>query len=338
MRTLRRARHGVDVGDDATSEDIKAAYRRLAKVCHPDRVGQDGNAMCVLLNEAYDTLADPVRRAQYDRVLDKWLEDDDMGFTGKPLSRWCGPGHKMSKAEEGETRAVFVDENSCIGCKQCVWVAAATFRMENEYGRSRAFAQWLNSEDEIQCAIDCCPVSCIHWVEKQQLPALEFAMQNLVDRVDVGIMMAGQGGGVADPFEAARQFEKRFEDRRRRREEDRSWAPEQAAARMDAAVRVQKAKWGKIGEALYDGLWLGLAGVSGGAGEAASDRVRRRAELRSKRRQTAAKAGDALATTVLDSIDELEREHARGRGGGSVPLERALVPVSAYAATATRRE
>jgi ferredoxin len=34
------------------------------------------------------------------------------------------------------------DEHTCIGCKQCVWQAPATFRIENTHGRSRVFAQW----------------------------------------------------------------------------------------------------------------------------------------------------------------------------------------------------
>lgn len=71
----------------------------------------------------------------------------------------CG-SHKMSKAKPGEDRAVFVDEISCIGCKNCIYIAAATFRMEPDYGRSRVFAQWLNTEDEVQDAMDSCPVSC----------------------------------------------------------------------------------------------------------------------------------------------------------------------------------
>ncbi len=53
-------------------------------------------------------------------------------------------------ADPAERRAVFVDEVSCIGCKQCVWCASATFRMEPEYGRSRVFAQWVDSEPKIQ--------------------------------------------------------------------------------------------------------------------------------------------------------------------------------------------
>lgn len=63
--------------------------------------------------------------------------------TGKPLSKWT---KKYMKPEE--TRGVYVDEFTCIGCKQCVWAASATFRMENKYGRSRVFAQvGLNRKD-----------------------------------------------------------------------------------------------------------------------------------------------------------------------------------------------
>ena len=42
------------------------------------------------------------------------------------------------------------DECSCIGCKQCVWLAPAVYRLESSYGRSRVFAQWANDEDDIQ--------------------------------------------------------------------------------------------------------------------------------------------------------------------------------------------
>jgi ferredoxin len=58
--------------------------------------------------------------------------------------------------DPAEDRAVFVDENTCIGCKQCVWHAPATFRIEDEYGRSRVYAQWLDPEDKLQDAIGEC--------------------------------------------------------------------------------------------------------------------------------------------------------------------------------------
>ena len=48
--------------------------------------------------------------------------------------------------------------------------------------------QWLNNEEQIQTAIDVCPVDCIHWVEKEELPVLEHVMSKLARvQVSVGI-------------------------------------------------------------------------------------------------------------------------------------------------------
>ena len=53
----------------ASDRDIKAAFRRLAKECHPDRCNGDHTAEHRFkeLNEAYEALKDPQRRAAYDR-------------------------------------------------------------------------------------------------------------------------------------------------------------------------------------------------------------------------------------------------------------------------------
>jgi molecular chaperone DnaJ len=58
---------GVD--RSANEGDLKSSFRRLAKECHPDRCGGDPNAEQRFkeLNEAYEVLKDPQRRAAYDR-------------------------------------------------------------------------------------------------------------------------------------------------------------------------------------------------------------------------------------------------------------------------------
>ena len=92
----------------ATPCDIKAAYRAMAKVCHPDSAGEDGHDMCVLLNEAYVVLSDPAMRSLYNAQLDAALEDEGDGYTGQPVSKWMA-GTKMGKnADPEEKRGVFV--------------------------------------------------------------------------------------------------------------------------------------------------------------------------------------------------------------------------------------
>jgi ferredoxin len=69
-------------------------------------------------------------------------------------------------------QAVWVDEAVCIGCRYCAHVAANTFVVEAEWGRSRAIRQDGDSTARIQEAIDTCPVDCIHWVAYEELNGL----------------------------------------------------------------------------------------------------------------------------------------------------------------------
>jgi molecular chaperone DnaJ len=59
----------LGVSRNATEEELKKAYRRLAIQFHPDRNPNDKEAeeRFKELNEAYQVLSDPERRAQYDR-------------------------------------------------------------------------------------------------------------------------------------------------------------------------------------------------------------------------------------------------------------------------------
>ncbi|KAL8224239.1 hypothetical protein R6Q57_019714 [Mikania cordata] len=59
---------GIQIGAD--TEEIKAAYRRLARVLHPDVGNLDSSPdEFIKLQSAYATLSDPGKRADYDRSL-----------------------------------------------------------------------------------------------------------------------------------------------------------------------------------------------------------------------------------------------------------------------------
>ena len=60
----------LGIEKDSTEEEIKVAYRKLAKKYHPDLNKTDPQAKekFIEVKEAYDTLIDPVKRKTYDQL------------------------------------------------------------------------------------------------------------------------------------------------------------------------------------------------------------------------------------------------------------------------------
>ena len=102
--------------------------------------------------------------------------DPSLAFQPSPL---VAPPTGLEPLLGGTLRqkAVWVDEAVCIGCRYCAHVATNTFVVESDWGRSRAIRQDGDSTERIQEAIDTCPVDCIHWVDYEELPALEAQLQ-----------------------------------------------------------------------------------------------------------------------------------------------------------------
>jgi len=88
----------LGISKDASSDDIKKAYRKLAHKYHPDMKGGDEQKFKEI-NEAYQVLSDNNKRTQYDRFGASGMNGADPGFGG---FRWAwGSPNQQADFEDG---------------------------------------------------------------------------------------------------------------------------------------------------------------------------------------------------------------------------------------------
>lgn len=74
----------LHVGQNAPVEVIKAAYKGLANIYHPDKYkGADANEKMNQIRQAYETLTDEHKRAAYDALQKKILESENNASANK---------------------------------------------------------------------------------------------------------------------------------------------------------------------------------------------------------------------------------------------------------------
>lgn len=82
----------LGVSPQASQDEIKKAYRRLAHQYHPDKQGGDEEKFKEV-NEAYQVLSDPAKRSQYDRFGRGGFESQEGPFSWSsfdPFEDWGG--------------------------------------------------------------------------------------------------------------------------------------------------------------------------------------------------------------------------------------------------------
>lgn len=99
---------GVD--KNATAEQIKKAYRKLAVKYHPDKAGNDKKAedMFKRVNEANDVLGDPEKRKKYDALGENWKYYDEAAARGGAY-QGGGGGHNFRPEDFMQGGAGFSD-------------------------------------------------------------------------------------------------------------------------------------------------------------------------------------------------------------------------------------
>ncbi len=90
----------MGVARDASNDDIKRAYRKLARKYHPDVSKEpDAETQFKAVNEAYEVLKDAQKRAAYDQLGNQWQSGQDF----RPPPDWqtrAGQQHWRFNPEE----------------------------------------------------------------------------------------------------------------------------------------------------------------------------------------------------------------------------------------------
>lgn len=118
MQNFRNYYEILDVSRDTPGAEIKRAYRQLARKYHPD-VNQ-GNVEAENrfkeINEAYEVLSDPERRAQYDKFGSFWKQQGFQNGQKKPWN-WSGGAKSedaSSPSDEDLNFSQFRDFNTFV--------------------------------------------------------------------------------------------------------------------------------------------------------------------------------------------------------------------------------
>lgn len=81
------------ISPSATETEIKSAFRKQARLAHPDRGGKS----FVEVNEAYQVLSDLGKRSEYDLEFKSWIETNAL----QPCLK-CGTANRLSQIPSGK--------------------------------------------------------------------------------------------------------------------------------------------------------------------------------------------------------------------------------------------
>jgi curved DNA-binding protein len=134
----------MGVARDATQDEIKRAYRKLARKYHPDVSKEaDAEARFKELGEAYEVLKDPEKRAAYDQLGANWKAGQDF----RPPPDWDAGFEFSGGYQEGSAFSDFFE--SLFGRAGAGHAGGPGFRARGEDHHARIL---IDLEDAFQGA------------------------------------------------------------------------------------------------------------------------------------------------------------------------------------------
>ncbi len=88
----------LGVNSDASAEELKSAYRKLARTYHPDIAGESGVEKFKEITEAYETLSDETKRKRYDIL--RGIFNYNKTTTDRNTQKEAQKAYRQSKNQE----------------------------------------------------------------------------------------------------------------------------------------------------------------------------------------------------------------------------------------------
>ncbi|HSW59132.1 MAG TPA: J domain-containing protein [Dehalococcoidales bacterium] len=95
----------LGVSRTATDKDIKAAYRRLARIHHPDvnPGNKEAESRFKEINQAFEVLSDSEKRQKYDKYGENWQHGEQMAEAARQQAAAGGRGFYQQGGGDGQT-------------------------------------------------------------------------------------------------------------------------------------------------------------------------------------------------------------------------------------------
>ncbi len=143
----------MGVARDATQDDIKRAYRKLARKYHPDvSEATDAEARFKQVGEAYEVLKDPEKRAAYDQLGEDWKAGQEF----RPPPNW-NEGFEFSGGAQGFDGGQFSDffetlfgQDPAAGGRAGAQMGGREFHMRGEDRHARIHIDFRDSYTGVQ--------------------------------------------------------------------------------------------------------------------------------------------------------------------------------------------